>query len=444
MSSILLTDTTVLTVNSQNSQYSPGWVSVVGGRISGVGPMSSVPPANDFDRVLSLPNHLLMPGFINAHTHAAMLLFRGHAEGHSLLTLAGWYNAIRTPELSLQAEDIAPAVALSCAEMLLSGTTTFCDQYFFADQIAQAAAESRMRAVIAYGIVQLGDEQRGAEELARAEQFIAQWQQPDSRIIPWLGPHAPYVDNSESLLRAEAELAQRYDVGLHLHMAVGPDDNELTLSKYGLSASQALAHDGFFQARVHAAHCLDLSADDIGIFAQHGASVAYCATAGLRSGRENICPVRALQAAEVTVAIGTDNMAANNSYDMISEMRVAGLAASHRERCAQPLSSKTLVRMATIDGAKALGIDQEVGSIEIGKYADLVAIDMAGAGYSDSPEIESLLVYSGSGRDVSHVFVAGEMLVSDGELTKLDVAELRKNFTDRYQDFWGRVNRTSH
>ena len=440
MSSQLITDAIVLTVDAVNTVFQPGWVAIADGRITGTGAADTQPDAAGFDEVLSLPGHLVMPGLINAHTHSAMVLFRGRSEGQSLLTMDGWYNSIREPELSLLASDIGPAVALSCAEMVLSGTTTFCDQYFFADEIAAAAADSCLRAVVAYGIVQLGDEARGIEELAKAAAFIERQRSADGRVIPWFGPHAPYVDNSEALLRAETAMAVKYGVGMHLHMACGPEDNEETMARYGLTATQALSRDGFFAGRVHAAHCLDLSDEDIAIFAAApNASISHNATAGLRSGRENICPVVKLKAAGVTVALGTDNVAANNSYDMIAEMRVAGLVASHREGVAQPISSAELIRMATIEGAKALGIDHETGSLEAGKAADIIAIDMTGPGYSETPDVETVLVYSGSGRDVAHVWVAGEQLVRNRVLQRQDYATIRSSYAATYQDFWSRV-----
>jgi len=440
MSSFLLRDATILTVDAGDTSYPAGWVSVVDGRITGTGPMSDLPDTSAFDEVIALPGHLVMPGLINAHTHSAMVLFRGRSEGQSLLTMEGWYNSIREPELSLVASDIGPAVALSCAEMALSGTTTFCDQYFFAEEIAVAAGESGLRAVVAYGIVQLGDQQRGEEELAKAAAFIERQRSSDGRIVPWFGPHAPYVDNSEELVRAEVAMALKYGVGLHLHMACGPEDNEQTMALYGLTASQALQRDGFFAGRVHAAHCLDLSDEDIAIFATApAASISYNATAGLRSGREGICPAVKLREAGVVVALGTDNVAANNSYDMIAEMRVAGLVASHRERRAQPLSSRDLVRMATIDGARALGLDQETGSLEPGKAADIIAIDMTGTGYSETPDVETALVYSGSGRDVRHAWVAGEAIVRDRQLVRREYAAIRAEYSLTYKDFWSRV-----
>ncbi|MFP9137445.1 amidohydrolase family protein [Devosia sp. XGJD_8] len=440
MASFLLRDATILTVDAADTVFAEGWISVEDGRITGAGPASSTPAASNFDEVLQLAGHLLLPGLVNAHTHSAMVLFRGRSEGQSLLTMDGWYNSIREPELSLQASDIGPAVALSCAEMALSGTTTFCDQYFFADEIAAAAGESGLRAVIAYGIVQLGDTARGEEELARAAAFIERQRSADGRIIPWFGPHAPYVDNSEDLLRAEVAMAVKYGVGMHLHMAAGPEDNAETMARYGLTATQALSRAGFFAGRVHAAHCLDLSEEDIAIFAAApAASVSYNATAGLRSGREGICPAVRLREAGVVVALGTDNVAANNSYDMIAEMRVAGLVASHREGRAQPISSRELVRMATIDGARALGLEHEIGSLEVGKAADIIAIDMSGPGYSETPDVETVLVYSGSGRDVRHVWVAGEPIVRDRTLLRRGYAEIRSDYSITYKDFWSRV-----
>ncbi len=440
MGSALLSGGVVLAVDTDNSVFDGGWVAIRNGRIVGVGDAASCPDGASFDEVYDARGRLLMPGLVNAHTHSAMILFRGRAEGHSLLTMEGWFSAIREPELSLRADDIAPAVKLSCAEMVLSGTTTFCDQYFFADEIAAAVGETGMRAVVAYGIVELGDETHGAEELARASAFIERQRSGDGRVIPWFGPHAPYVDNSEGLVRAEVATAKKYGVGMHLHMAAGPEDNEPTLSKYGLTATQALERDGFFEGRVHAAHCLDLSDEDTAIFARApAASVAYCATAGLRSGRAGACPAVPLRAAGVTVALGTDNVAANNSYDMFSEMKVAGLVASHREGRAQVISSTDLIRMATVEGARALGLDHDTGSLEVGKSADVIAVDIAGAGYSEAPDYPSLIVYSGSGRDVSDVWVAGERLVKNSQLTRQPLATIRREYTHAYDRFWRRV-----
>lgn len=440
MASVLIFNCVILTVDARNTVFERGWIAFDNGRITQLGASETRPDPFAFDEAFDLAGHLVMPGLVNAHTHSAMILFRGRSEGQSLLTMEGWYNSIREPELSLEAGDIGPAVALSCAEMALSGTTTFCDQYFFAEEIAQAATASGLRAVIAYGIVQLGDKARGDIELARAAEFVERQRRANGRVVPWFGPHAPYVDNSEDLLRAEVAMANKYGCGMHLHMAAGPEDNEQTLARYGLTATQALARDGFFQGRVHAAHCLDLSDEDIAVFsAAPAASVAYCATAGLRSGRESICPAVTLRAAGVTVALGTDNVAANNSYDMIAEMRMAGLVASHREGRAQPLSSRDLIRMATIDGAKALGLDLETGSLEPGKAADIIAIDLSRPGYSETPDPETLLVYSGSGRDVAHVWVEGEHLVRDRQLTRSSYAEIRSAYSHVYDDFWSRV-----
>src|SRR3569832_1983099 len=371
MGSSLFHGGAVLTVDKDDCVFAGGWIPARDGRITGGGPKASTPDRNGFDEVTDLSGHIVMPGLVNAHTHSVMVLFRGRSEGQSLLTMEGWYNSIREPELSLVSEDIGPAVALSCAEMALSGTTTFCDQYFFAEEIADAVKQSGLRAVIAYGIVQLGDVERGKQELKAATEFLEKQRSPDGRVIPWFGPHAPYVDNTEELLLEEVAVAREHGVGLHLHMAVGPEDNELTQGRYGLTATQARERAGFFDGKVHAAHCLDLSDDDIAIFAAHpGVSVAYCATAGLRSGREGICPAVTLRSNGVTVALGTDNVAANNAYDMIAEMRVAGLVASHHEGRAQPNTNHKHNQKTTNNDTKALGRDHEIGSLEPGKAAD--------------------------------------------------------------------------
>lgn len=440
MGSTLIHGATVLSVDAENRVFEGGFVAIRDGRISGVGPSDATPNPSGFDEVFDLTGHLVMPGLVNAHTHSVMVLFRGRSEGQSLLTMDGWYNSIREPELSLVATDVGPAVALSCAEMALSGTTTFCDQYFFAEEIADAVKAAGLRAVIAYGIVQLGDERRGEEELQKATAFLEQQRSADGRIIPWFGPHAPYVDNTEALLVEEVAVANKYGVGLHLHMACGPEDNEETQRRYGTTAAVALEQLGFFKGRIHAAHCIDLSDEDIAVFARAPqASVSYNASAGLRSGREGICPAVDLRAAGVTVALGTDNVAANNSYDMVSEMRVAGLVASHREGVAQPLTSRDLVRMATIEGARALGLEHEIGSLEVGKAADIAAFDLRGAGYSETPDPETLLVYSGSGRDLRHLWVGGEQLVHNRSLTRRPFGDIRQAYSAVYADFWNRV-----
>lgn len=440
MGSTLIHGATVLSVDAENTVFEGGFVAIRDGRISGVGAKADTPNPSGFDEVLDLTGHLVMPGLVNAHTHSVMVLFRGRSEGQSLLTMEGWYNSIREPELSLEASDIGPAVALSCAEMALSGTTTFCDQYFYAAEIAEAVKQAGLRSVIAYGIVQLGDKARGEVELAKATRFLAQQRSADGRVIPWFGPHAPYVDNTEDLLLEEVAVANEYGVGLHLHMACGPEDNAETMARYGTTAAVALEKIGFFNGRIHAAHCLDLSDEDIEVFARAPhASVSYNATAGLRSGREGILRAVDLKRAGVTVALGTDNVAANNSYDMVQEMRVAGLVASHREGVAQPLSSRELVRMATIEGAKALGLEHEIGSLEVGKAADIVAFDLSGPGYSETPDPETLLIYSGSGRDLKHLWVAGEQLVKDRQLTRKPYDTIRREYSATYRDFWERV-----
>ncbi|MDQ3696297.1 MAG: amidohydrolase family protein [Chloroflexota bacterium] len=437
----LLRDADIFTADAEHRVLAGGWLAIADGRIVDLGPAGTAPRGAGSDAVVDLSGHALLPGLVNAHTHSPMILFRGRAEGHSLLTMDGWWRAIREPELHLIAADIQPAAALSYAEMALCGTTLVADQYFFAGEVYAAAHASGMRAVVAYGIVELGDEERGERELAAALAFVGHaGNDGNDRLQGWIGPHAPFVDNSESLLRAEAAAAKTHGVGLHLHMAVGPEDNEHTLASRGVTAAVALDQIGFFEARVLAAHCLDLVAADIAVFANaKHAAVVHCPTAGLRSGRPAITPVVDLLAAGVTVALGTDNAAANTSYDLFTEMKTAGLAASHREGRASALPAGTLLRMATINGAAALGLEAETGSLEIGKAADLIAVACRGPGYSAAPDLATLLVYSGSGHDVRHVLVAGEWIVKDNQLMGIDLQRLNDAYARAYRHFWDRV-----
>jgi 5-methylthioadenosine/S-adenosylhomocysteine deaminase len=440
MAVTVLQNADVLTVDENDQVFLNGWLVVEDGRISAVGPSGDAPRSGGSDTVIDLKGHLLLPGFVNAHTHSPMVLFRGRAEAHSLLTMEGWREAIREPELSLEKDDIAPAAMLSYAEMVSGGTTTVADQYFFAESIADAARAFGIRAVIAYGIVELGDLERGRRELDEAIRFVERTNATEDRVRAWIGPHAPYVDNSEGLLSAEVDAATRYGVGLHLHMAVGPEDNEPTLASHGVTAAVALSRSGFLGARVLAAHCIDLSDADIHAFAEAPmTSVVQCPTAGLRSGRPGITPVPELMDAGVAVALGTDNVAANNSYDVVSEMKMAGLLAARHTGRAGVLPASTLLRMATLNGAKALGMEHEVGSLEPGKAADLVAVDARGFSYSPGPDPATLLVYSGSGRDVRHVMVDGEWLLRDGALAGVDPVSVRREYREVHRAFWDRA-----
>ncbi|MDQ3411851.1 MAG: amidohydrolase family protein, partial [Chloroflexota bacterium] len=247
----VLRDADIFTADAEHRVLAGGWLAIANGRIVDIGPAGTAPPGAGSDAVVDLSGHALLPGLVNAHTHSPMILFRGRAEGHSLLTMDGWWRAIRKPELHLIAADIHPAAALSYAEMARCGTTLVADQYFFADEIYAAAHASGLRAVIAYGIVELGDEARGKRELATAVDFVEHAARAgNDKVRGWIGPHAPFVDNSESLLRAEASAANAHGVGLHLHMAVGPEDNEHTLASRGVTAAVALDQIGFFAARV--------------------------------------------------------------------------------------------------------------------------------------------------------------------------------------------------
>jgi 5-methylthioadenosine/S-adenosylhomocysteine deaminase len=427
MPDLLLRAGAVVTVDSQHHVYQPGFVRVDGGRITEVGPGWRA-SADDGETTLDLPDRVVMPGLVNAHTHSPMVLFRGLAEGYSLLVLDGWLKAIRSWEAVLQPDMIPPAVAVSCAEMIRTGTTTFADQYFHMDRVLPVVAASGLRAALAYGIVELGDAEARKRALAETEAFLERaTAQP--RIRGWVGPHAFFVDNTPDAIQAELELARRHNTGLHIHLATSGEEDEFCQARFGVSAVTQMARLGVLDQRLLAAHCLTVPEDDFPSLAAAPFSAVLCASACMRSGAVPP-PAVAMLDAGINLALGTDNVTNNNTYDMFNEMQTAAKLVSFSERRPAALQAGQILRMATMGGAAALGMQDEIGSLEAGKRADLILLDLATVGWTPraTQDITTALVYSVSGQQVTDSMVDGEWLLRDGAWTRYDyrsaVAEL--------------------
>ena len=235
-----------------------------------------------FDDVVELKNRLVMPGLINAHTHTPMTLFRGHVEGHSLFTMDGWYNTIRVLELQMEPQMLPGAVAVSCAEMIRTGTTCFADQYFWMDQIIPEVRRSGLRAALAYGIVELGKEEARQRELAAATSFLDELK-GDPLLDGWVGPHAFFVDNSEIAMQIELELARKYNTGFHTHFGTGDEEEVYCQKKYGHSAIQQLKLMGFLEHPILAAHSITLQPADFPTVAHTPFSVVFAPSSDMRN-----------------------------------------------------------------------------------------------------------------------------------------------------------------
>ncbi len=413
----------VVCLDGADHIYEPGYLLLQDGRILEAGPQAAL-GERQFDSVRELPDKLVMPGLVNAHTHTPMSLFRGRAEGHSLFNFEGWYETIRVIEQVMTPEMIPPAVAVSCAEMIRTGTTCFADQYFWMDQVVPAVRRSGMRAALAYGIVELGEEEARARELAATEAFLESLAD-DELLSGWVGPHAFFVDNSEAAMAAELALAEKYDTGFHIHLGTSGEEERYCQKTYGRSAVQQLAVMGMLERPILAAHSITVPAEDFATMAGHPFTPVVAVSSCMRNAA-GAAPLKGMLAAGVNMALGTDNVTNNNSYDMFKEMQITGKLFSFLERTPNAIPTRTILDMATMGGARALGLEDEIGSLEVGKQADLISLDLNEIGWAPAAQdVYTALVYGISGMHVRDVMVAGRWLMADGTLQTLDYGASR-------------------
>lgn len=428
MTSNLFSGGMVLCLGQADGIYNPGYLVVEGDRIAEVGRLADLPSNRSFDETVDCTGRLLMPGLVNAHTHTPMTLFRGLAEGVSLLTMDGWYNTIRTLELVMTAEMVPASVEVACAEMIRTGTTTFADQYFYMDQVIPAVETSGLRAVLAYGVVELDDPAARSRELAALDGFLEDVNtRGSSRLKGWVGPHAFFVDNSPETMAVERALAEKYETGLHIHLSTTGEEDALCQQRYGMSAVQKMDELQMLERPLIAAHAITIPKDDWGLLSHKPFTAVACASACMRAGAA-AAPVVGMRAAGINVAIGTDNVCNNNDYDLFLEMRTLAKLASFREGRPGALSAREVLHMATAGGAQALGLADEIGSLEVGKKADLILLDMAEIGWSPLPtnQVFTALVYSVNGLHVTDTMVDGAWLLRDRKHTTLDYAAARE------------------
>ena len=417
MKRTLLTARTVLTMDQQLRVFSPGYVVVEDSAISAVG--EGAPPSQAYDETVDLGSHLLMPGLINCHTHTPMVLTRGMCEGVSLFTMDGFLNTLRRFEAVGDADMAAVSVRVSLGEMIRTGTTCFADQYFYADRIFEQVDAAGLRAVIAYGIVELGDEGARRRELALTESFLEMCA-GHPRIQGWIGPHAYFVDNSLELIAQEIALARKYDAGFHIHFATSNEENDYCHEHYGCDAVTKMIELGVLQIPTLAAHSITVSEDDMQRLKAYPFRPVLAPSSAMRSGFP-AAPVKAMRECGLNVVLGTDNVCSSNSYDMFGELGTAGKLIIHREQDVNAITPRELVSMATNDAARALGLEDRIGSLETGKRADIIALDMNDIGWAPvgGQDYYTQLVYSVGGHSVTHSMVDGRWLMKGRSLTTL-------------------------
>lgn len=372
---------------------------------------------------VDLSSHTLIPGLVNAHGHAAMSLFRGAADDMALHT---WLHDHIWPMEGrwVSEEFVYQGTQLAIAEMLLSGTTCFADMYFFPDAAARAAREAGIRAQLAAPVLDFPTVwARDADEyISKATQLHDAYRNHPLISVAF-GPHAPYTV-SDAPLRKIATLAEEMDVPIHMHVHETAQEVSDAVAATGSRPLQRLAELGLISPRLLCVHATQLTDDEISMLAESGASVVHCPESNLKLA-SGFCQTGKLARAGVNIALGTDGAASNNDLDMFSEMRTAALLAKAVAGDASVLPAWQALQIATLNGARALGMEDRIGSLEVGKLADIVAVDMGALHATPIYNALSHLTYSTNISQVSHVWVGGRLLVENHQLTTMNVDQLR-------------------
>jgi 5-methylthioadenosine/S-adenosylhomocysteine deaminase len=427
---ILLTNAIVLTMDETLSMYEPGAVVIQGDSILAVGEQTSILNHFSASTVIDCQGKVIMPGLVNAHTHVPMTLLRGLADDLRLdVWLLGYMMPVEREFVSPDFVELGTKIA--CVEMIRAGITSFADMYYFEENVAKATAEAGMRAVCSQTVLKFPapDAPFYEESLARARDFISRWV-GHPLIVPSVAPHAPYTCTAE-ILQATAALAQEFDVPLHTHLAETAGEVEQSRSEHGMPVIPYVKKQNLFEAKVLAAHCVHIDDGEINTLLHHRAGVAHNPSSNLKLA-SGFAPVRKMLESGLNVGIGTDGPASNNDLDMFEEMRLAALLAKGVTGDPTALPAPLALSMATRLGANAMHIGHLSGSLEAGKRADLIMVDITPLHNTprfqrDPQGVYAQLVYAANKNDVTDVMVNGQWLMRDRKLLTLNENELREH-----------------
>jgi 5-methylthioadenosine/S-adenosylhomocysteine deaminase len=425
----IVTGGTVVTVDTARHTYNPGAVAIDGTTIVAVGSAADIAAKFTAAQQINTAGSIVLPGLINTHGHAPMVLYRGLADD---LRLQEWLEKYIFPAeaKTVSREMVRAGTRLAALEMIQSGTTAFADMYYFEEEIARVAKAAGMRGVLGQTIIQfpVADAKTPQEGLARTEAFIKEFIN-DELIIPAVAPHSPYTLAAKDLLASRA-LATKHGVPVLIHVAESEAELENSKKAHsGMSPVAYLQAIGFWGPRTVAKHGVWVDAADIALLKNHQVAVSHNPESNMKLA-SGIAPVPEYLAAGVTIGLGTDGAASNNDLDMFEAMRFAALL--HKVKTGDPrtLPAQTVLDMATIQGARALGLEKQIGSLEVGKRADLIVLSTASARMTPIYDPVSHLVYAARGDDVRTVMVNGRILMRERKMLTLDepaiLAEARK------------------
>ena len=421
---ILVTGATVVTMDAARRVIEGGAVAIRGERIVAVGKASDLSQQYRAAREISAPGKLVLPGLINTHNHAAMVLFRGIADD---LALMEWLQKFIFPAeaRNVTADFVEAGTALACLEMIQSGTTTYADMYYFEDQVAQSTDRAGMRGVLGETIIEFPapDNKSASAALDYAEKFIQRWK-GNGRIIPAVAPHAPYTNSGEVLKSCKA-LADKYGVPMIIHVSETQDEVKQVRQKYGMTSTGWLAQLGVLGRGVVFNHGVWLTEEDLAIIKDRGVSVTHNPESNMKLA-SGTAPVVRMLALGIPVGLGTDGAASNNDLDMFEAMRFAALLHKLNSMSPTTLPAESVVEMATLGGARALGLQGEIGSLEPGKRADLIVIETDRAHSVPLYNVYSHLVYALKGLDVTTSIINGQLVMSEGRVLTLDEKRIKQ------------------
>ena len=414
---------TIVTVNSSFEIIPNGLLCIKSGKIQRVEALSDNPALPPAKETINAAGGIIMPGLVNTHTHLPMTLFRGLADD---LQLDVWLNEHIFPAESdhINPDNVRWGTLLACAEMLLSGTTTCCDGYFFEDQVAAAVQTGGMRAILAQGVIDfpapgVPDPE---ENIEIAKRFAAKWQNSSSLITPSVFCHSAYTCSAATLKKVKSLCVDNGWL-LQIHAAETRKECQQIQKEHQATPIQYLDQLGILDENTLLVHCVWVNDKDIEIIAAHKTGISHNpeSNAKLASG---IAPIPKFLESGITVGLGTDGCASNNNLDLFHEMDM--VAKLHKAEKFDPttMDAKTVVEMATITGARAIGLDRQIGSLEVGKQADLIVIDTHAPHLVPIYHPESHIVYAAKSSDVRDVLVDGRPLVRNRQILHLDVKEI--------------------
>jgi 5-methylthioadenosine/S-adenosylhomocysteine deaminase len=412
----------VVTMDGARRIVNPGSVAIRGSAIVAVGSVGEIAKAYQPRETIDASGRVVMPGLINTHTHAPMVLYRGLGDD---LALMDWLQKYIFPA---EAKTVSPAfvrtgTALAALEMIRSGTTTYVDMYYFEEEIARTTKQAGLRAVLGQTIIEfpVPDAKTPADALKRAESFIREFQK-DDLITPAVAPHAVYTNDARSLTQAR-DLARKYGVPLVTHLAETEAEIPLSIERHKARPVGALDALGIFDARVIAAHAVWLLPDEIELLQKRGVGIAHNPESNMKLA-SGTAPVPQFLAAKLAVGLGTDGAASNNDLDMFEAMRQAAFLHKLQSKDPRVVSAPVALEMATIGGARVLGREKELGSLEPGKLADLIVVRMDRVRQTPMYDPISHLVYTTRGDDVVSTVVNGRVLMRDGKVLSVNEAQV--------------------